>query len=77
MLPTLVLVPMLAFDDRGYRLGYGGGFYDRSLAGLRERGGVVRAVGLAYDAQRVEVVPIGPYDARLDAVLTESRLLQI
>jgi len=75
--PTLVLVPMLAFDDRGYRLGYGGGFYDRSLAGLRERGGVVRAVGLAYNAQRVEVVPIGPYDARLDAVLTETRLLQI
>jgi len=75
--PTLVLVPMLAFDDRGYRLGYGGGFYDRSLAGLRQRGGVVRALGIAYDAQRVEAVPIGPYDARLDAVLTETRLLRL
>lgn len=72
--PSLILVPMLAFDDDGYRLGYGGGFYDRSLEVLRGRGGNVYALGIAYDSQRVDMVPIGPYDAQLDGVLTGSGL---
>ena len=49
--PDVVLVPLLAFDSRGWRLGYGGGFYDRTLAALRARKPIV-AVGLAYDEQR-------------------------
>ncbi|MCE2517479.1 MAG: 5-formyltetrahydrofolate cyclo-ligase [Alphaproteobacteria bacterium] len=72
--PTLVLVPMLAFDDDGFRLGYGGGFYDRSLAQLRDAGHTVHALGIAYDSQWVAEVPIGPHDARLDGVLTGSGL---
>jgi 5-formyltetrahydrofolate cyclo-ligase len=68
--PDILLVPMLAFDDAGYRLGYGGGFYDRSLAALREVKLQVRAVGIAFGAQRVDHVPRGEHDARLDAVLT-------
>ncbi|MEL6373561.1 MAG: 5-formyltetrahydrofolate cyclo-ligase [Pseudomonadota bacterium] len=71
--PHVVLVPLLGFDARGYRLGYGGGFYDRTLAGLRQRGRVV-AIGIAYDAQEVDAVPIDRYDQRLDHVLTPSGL---
>ncbi len=76
VIPKLILVPMLAFDDMGYRLGYGGGFYDRSLAELRNAGHVVHCVGIAYDCQRVDRVPIGPYDAKLDGVLTETGFKQ-
>ncbi|BBK40123.1 hypothetical protein STVA_01430 [Allostella vacuolata] len=69
--PDLLLVPLLAFDASGGRLGYGGGFYDRTLAGLRARR-PVRAVGLAFEGQRSDHVPVGPTDARLDAVVTEA-----
>jgi 5-formyltetrahydrofolate cyclo-ligase len=69
--PDIVLVPLLAFDTRGYRLGYGGGFYDRTLHRLRKLKPVV-AVGLAYDELRVDAVPVESYDERLDWVLTPS-----
>jgi 5-formyltetrahydrofolate cyclo-ligase len=68
--PRLLLVPMLAFDRACRRLGYGAGFYDRTLAALRSRGSVT-AVGLAFNVQEVERVPAGPDDAPLDAVVTE------
>lgn len=69
--PDVVLVPLLAFDRLGYRLGYGGGFYDRTLARLRARKPIV-AVGLAYDELMVDAVPHCDYDERLDWVLTPS-----
>ncbi len=69
--PEVLIVPMLAWDRRGYRLGYGGGFYDRTLAGLRDRGHVL-AVGFAFAAQEVEAVPTDAFDQRLDAVVTEK-----
>jgi 5-formyltetrahydrofolate cyclo-ligase len=69
--PDMLLVPLLAFDRRGWRLGYGGGFYDRTLGTLRARKPVV-AVGLGYDQQQVDAVPHLPYDQRLDWVLTPS-----
>lgn len=69
--PDIVLVPLLAFDGDGYRLGYGGGFYDRSLEGLRAKKPVV-AVGIAYDELRIDAVPHLDYDERLDWVLTPS-----
>ncbi len=68
--PEVLIVPLLAFDARGYRLGYGGGFYDRTLARLRARGGVL-AVGFAFAAQEVAAVPVDGFDQRLDAVVTE------
>jgi len=68
--PDLLLVPLLAFDAAGYRLGYGGGFYDRSLALLRARGDIL-AVGLAYAAQQVAAVPRETTDQPLDLVVTE------
>jgi len=75
LIPTLVLTPLLAFDQTGGRLGYGSGFYDRSLAGLK-RNRSVQAVGIAYDAQEIDAVPMGDADQRLDWVVTESRIIQ-
>ncbi len=69
--PDVVLVPLLAFDAQGCRLGYGGGFYDRSIQRLRELKPVV-AVGVAYDEQRIDAVPHLDYDQPLDWVLTPS-----
>ncbi|MDM7932844.1 5-formyltetrahydrofolate cyclo-ligase [Tabrizicola sp.] len=69
--PEVLIVPLLAFDARGYRLGYGGGFYDRTLEGLRASGPVL-AVGFAFSAQEVAQVPIDATDQRLDAIVTEK-----
>jgi 5-formyltetrahydrofolate cyclo-ligase len=69
--PDILLVPLLAFDRRGNRLGYGGGFYDRTLRALRGRKPVT-AVGLAYDQQQIDAVPHLEYDERLDWVLAPS-----
>lgn len=70
--PEALLVPLLACDSDGWRLGYGGGFYDRTLTGLRSRGKVT-AVGVGFDAQMVPDVPRGPSDQRLDWMLTDRR----
>ena len=72
--PTILIVPLLAFDRLGYRLGYGGGFYDRTLEGLRAQGPVL-AIGYAYGAQEVEAVPIEPTDQPLDLIVTESGVI--
>lgn len=69
--PDILLVPMLAFDRRGFRLGYGGGFYDRTLEKLRGAG-TVTAIGVAYHGQEVGAVVRGVNDQPLDAVLTEQ-----
>lgn len=69
--PAAVLAPLLAFDAAGYRLGYGGGFYDRTLAGLRARGHVL-AIGVAYAAQEVAAVPREATDQPLDWIVTEK-----
>jgi 5-formyltetrahydrofolate cyclo-ligase len=68
--PEVLIVPMVAFDARGFRLGYGGGFYDRTLEGLRAKRPTL-AVGFAFAAQEMDEVPIEPTDQRLDAVVTE------
>jgi 5-formyltetrahydrofolate cyclo-ligase len=67
--PDVLLVPLLAIDDQGNRLGYGGGYYDLTLQALR-RGGTCVAIGLAFSEQRVDAVPHDAYDQRLDAVAT-------
>jgi 5-formyltetrahydrofolate cyclo-ligase len=69
--PDVLLVPMLAFDARGYRLGYGGGFYDRTLAGLRAQRRVL-AIGFAYDAQEMAQVPTNATDEPLDMIVTPA-----
>ncbi|WP_425466255.1 5-formyltetrahydrofolate cyclo-ligase [Ostreiculturibacter nitratireducens] len=72
--PEVLIVPLVAFDRRGYRLGYGGGFYDRTLEGLKALHPVV-AIGFAFGAQELPEVPIEPTDQRLDFIVTESEVL--
>lgn len=67
MVPDALLVPLLAYDGAGRRLGYGGGFYDRTLAALPGRA----LLGCGFSAQKVAHVPAGPHDIRLPAVVTE------
>ena len=69
--PDVLLVPMLAYDISGYRLGYGGGFYDRTLEKLRAMKPVT-AIGVAYSAQQVDAVVRGDHDQPLDWILTEK-----
>ena len=71
--PSLLLVPLLAVDPRGFRLGYGGGFYDRTLDGLRQAGAAVTAVGICFDAQCIASVPTNATDQPLDWLVTECR----
>lgn len=73
--PDVLLVPMLAFDRRGYRLGYGGGFYDRTLAELRKLKPVT-AIGVAYAEQEWAEVPVSDYDEPLDWILTERGVIE-
>lgn len=75
--PQVVLVPLLAFDARGHRLGYGKGYYDRTLRTLRAAGGARRALGLAFALQEVPEVPAAPFDEPLDAIVTERGLVRI
>jgi 5-formyltetrahydrofolate cyclo-ligase len=70
--PDALIVPLLACDEEGWRLGYGGGFYDRTLAGLRTKK-TVTAVGVGFNDQLVPEVPHGPSDQRLDWLLTDKR----
>jgi 5-formyltetrahydrofolate cyclo-ligase len=73
----IVLLPLLGFDRRGGRIGYGGGYYDASFAFLRERREATRPllVGVAYSAQEIEVIEQAPWDVRLDYVATETQLI--
>jgi 5-formyltetrahydrofolate cyclo-ligase len=72
--PDVVLVPLLAFDRAGYRIGYGAGYYDLTLAQLRAKKPIT-AVGIAFAAQEIETVPRTAFDARLDLVLTETEII--
>ncbi|MGR3436838.1 MAG: 5-formyltetrahydrofolate cyclo-ligase [Shimia sp.] len=70
VVPRVVIVPLVAFDAMGGRLGYGGGFYDRTLEALRAAGPVT-AIGFAFAAQEAEALPLEPTDQPLDMVVTE------
>lgn len=75
--PGIVIVPLLAFDDAGYRLGYGKGFFDITLAELRRRRLGVLAVGFAYEAQRAQRLPRDDWDQPLDWIVTERKARKI
>lgn len=72
--PDVLLVPLVAFDRIGYRLGFGGGYYDRTLPELRNRKNIV-AYGVGFDGQEVEEIPRDALDARLDGIITPSRFI--
>lgn len=72
--PHILLIPLIAFDLEGNRLGYGAGYYDRTVSALRANGGIM-AIGVAYDCQRVDAVPVDSHDQPLDGVITPSSTL--
>jgi len=72
--PDILFSPLAAFDRKGYRLGYGGGIYDATLAELRPRKRVT-AIGVAYSCQEADGVPTEPHDQRLDYLLTERETI--
>jgi 5,10-methenyltetrahydrofolate synthetase len=71
--PDIVIAPVVGFDEGHYRLGYGGGFYDRTLAGL---GTAARPIGVGYSLQRIPTIHPQPYDIPMQAVVTENGLLE-
>lgn len=79
VVPRVLFVPLIAFDAAGNRLGYGAGYYDRTIAAFRRgamnQEGAITAIGLAYDEQEVDAVPAEAHDQRLDAVMTDRRTL--
>lgn len=66
----VIIVPMLGFDDQLHRVGYGGGYYDKFLAGQPK----AKKIGVCYEACRVEQIPAEPHDIRLDMIVTEDRI---
>lgn len=75
IVPEVLIVPLVAFDRRGGRLGYGGGFYDRTLAMLRAAGPTV-AIGYAWAAQEDDALPLEETDQPLDLVVTEAEVIE-
>jgi 5-formyltetrahydrofolate cyclo-ligase len=71
ILPDTLLMPLTAFDRRGGRVGYGRGYYDRAVAGLRAAGRFPRLIGIAFSVQEVAAVPMEPHDVPLDMIVTE------
>ncbi|VAV90614.1 5-formyltetrahydrofolate cyclo-ligase [hydrothermal vent metagenome] len=69
--PDILLVPLLAFDQTGYRLGYGGGFYDRTISQLKKTKNII-TIGVAYSAQQITNVPKDQHDQQLSWILTEK-----
>lgn len=74
VIPSVLIVPLAGFDRRGNRLGYGGGFYDRTLQLLRESAPVV-AIGLAFAVQELPAIPAEPFDQPLDMIVTDRGVL--
>ncbi len=75
--PGVILVPLVAFDRTGQRLGYGAGYYDRTLAGLREGGNPVLVIGVGYHAQEVELIPVSRHDQPMDMIVTDKEIIRI
>lgn len=72
LVPDVILTPLLGFDFRGHRLGYGSGFYDRSFGHLRDLAHQCLAIGIAFEAQQFEEVPADLYDVPMDYIVTEK-----
>jgi 5-formyltetrahydrofolate cyclo-ligase len=76
VIPDILIVPLLAFDRAGHRIGFGAGYYDMTITALRAQKPVT-AIGIAFAAQEIPQVPATPRDARLDLVLTEKEAIDL
>ena len=75
--PDVLLLPLNAFDSAGYRIGYGGGFFDRTIAALAAEGCRPLAIGIGFEISQVKTTLPKPHDARLDWIVTEARTLRV
>jgi len=73
--PDLIFVPIVAFDNRLYRIGYGGGYYDRYIQRLSNKKKFFK-IGIAYSCQKINKIPINKYDKKLDIIITEKYILR-
>lgn len=73
LIPNVIITPLLGFDEGGYRMGYGGGFYDRTFRQLYNIGEVI-TVGVAFECQKIKQLPVDKFDEKLDCVVTEKQV---
>ena len=73
--PDVILIPLVAFDDRLYRIGYGGGYYDRYIQKFSNKKKIFK-IGVAHSCQKIKKVPINKYDQKLDLIITEKYVLR-
>ena len=73
--PDILLIPLLSFDKKLNRVGYGGGFYDRYIHRIKRKKKPL-LIGLAYSFQRVKIIPLNRYDKKLDFVVTEKKIIE-
>lgn len=71
--PNILFVPLVAFDDNLYRIGYGGGYYDRYIAKLEKKKNFL-SIGFAFSFQKIDKIPLNNFDKKLDAVITENKI---
>ncbi len=72
IIPDVMIIPLVAFDDKGYRIGYGSGYYDATISHLRSINKNIMFIGAAYAMQRVENIEAEPHDEKMDMVVTEE-----
>tara|TARA_B100001175_G_C19253968_1_gene516062 strand:+ start:195 stop:737 length:543 start_codon:yes stop_codon:yes gene_type:complete len=75
VIPDVILVPLVAFDDKLYRIGYGGGYYDRYIEKISKKKNLLK-IGIAHSCQKINRVPINKYDKKLDIIITEKYILR-
>ena len=75
--PDLLVIPLLAFDQEGSRLGWGGGYYDRTISELRSKKDKILTVGVGYQAQAMDNIPQTKFDEKLDIIVTEGRIISV
>lgn len=73
--PDILIIPLLGFDERGYRMGYGGGYYDRTLAAYKEEGRTFITIGVGFDALKLDLFPAEAHDVALDYIVTETQTI--
>ncbi len=75
VVPEVLLIPMLAFDAEGHRLGYGAGYYDRAIQKFRQKNKELKVVGVGFSCQQARAIPVGEQDEKLDAIITEAGIV--
>lgn len=76
VVPDILIIPMMGYSDKGYRLGYGSGFFDRTIELIRKQK-PMKAIGLAYSGQRIDDMPVEAHDQKLDLIITEKGTVKI